>query len=322
MADPLDTVINSTLTRSLKNLIMASAKANALQAWMMANNRTVTEPGGWEITNPLITGRNPNVTSYSYYNALPIAQTDEFDTVRYGWSRIAGSLIISEQEIDENKGPSQVFKLLTAKMTVLQESMKEKMSEYLYGSGTGDDPNGLANLIPDDPTTGSLGGLDRAANTQWRTSSYDFGGNLDETNIEEAFDDIIEIDLSRKNNKISVIIAGRNIFRYYRAAVRDKFMISLSAADAGQASNRMFDLGFSGISHAGVPIVYDEDCPVEKAYFINDEYMKMHYLKGVKMQTKQLDAPWTIDARGRRVVSQFQVCLWRAHRTHAVLINT
>ena len=48
--------------------------------------------------------------------------------MRYNWSRVAGSVIISDQEQDENKGTAQIFKLLRAKMEVLEESIKEKFS--------------------------------------------------------------------------------------------------------------------------------------------------------------------------------------------------
>lgn len=313
----LETVLHSTLTKSRKKLMMASIKSNALQAWAFATNRVEYETGGHEITNPLITGRNPNVTSYAYYDELPVAQTNEFDTVAYGWSRVAGTVIISDQEEDENRGETAIFKLMKAKIDVLEESIKEKFSGYLYAAGGGLDPNGLGNLIPDDPTTGTLGGINRATEAQWRTSSYDFNGNLDETNIEEAFDDII-MDLTLKGEKPDVILCGRNIYRHYRQAVRDKVVLNLSETSNGK---RMMDLGFAGVSHQNIPMLYDEDCPVNKCYFINSKYLRLHILKHVNMKVKELIAPWNVDATGRRVVWQGQWCLWNAFRKHAVVMN-
>jgi len=312
----LETVLNSTLTKSRKKLIMASIKANALVAWAFATNRVEFESGGHEITNPLTIGRNPNVTSYEYYDSLPIAQTDEFITAKYGWSRVAGSVIISDQEEDENRGETAIFKLIKAKMDVLEESIKEKFAGYLYGSGAGTDPNGLANLVPDDPTTGTLGTISRVTETQWRTSSYDFSDTLDETNIEEAWDDIL-LDLKQKEDRPDVIITGRNILRSYRTAVRDKIMINLS--EGSNNGKRMFDLGFRGVTHDGIPMLYDEDCPVDKAYFLNSKFLRLHILRHVNMKIKQLVAPWNIDALGRRVVWQGQWALWKAYRTHAVV---
>lgn len=314
---PMETVLNSTLTRSRKKLILASVKSNALMAWAFANGRVEYEDGGHEITNPLTLGRNPNVASYQYYDEVPVQQTNEFDTVTFNWSRVAGTVIISDQEQDENRGQAQIFKLMKAKMQVLEESIKDKFSSYLYASGAGTDPNGLAALIPDDPTTGSIGNISRVAETQWRTSSYDFNGNLDNTNIEEAFDDIL-LDMTMKGDKPDVILCGRNIYRHYRTAVRDKVVINMGDSNSGK---KMMDLGFSGVKHQNTTMMYDEDCPVNYAYFINSTYLRLHILRHVNMKVKELVSPWNVDAIGRRTVWQGQWCIWKAFRTHGVLIN-
>lgn len=314
----IDTVLNSVLERSRKKLIMASIKSNALMAWAFASQRVEIENGGYNITNPLTVGRNPNVTAYSYYGQLPVAQTNEFTTVEYTWSRVAGTVIISDQEEDENTGDAVIFKILKGKMEVLEESIKEKFSGYLYGAGAGNDPYGLEALVPDDPTTGSLGGINRATEAQWRTSSYVFTpGSITSANIEEIFDDVL-MDLTLKGEKPDLILAGRDIYRTYRAAVRDKLVINLAELKSGKG---MVDLGFAGIGHDQIPIVYDEDCAVNKAYFINSKYLRLHILKGVNMKTKNLTAPWDVDAIGKRVVWQGQFCLWKAYRTHAVVIG-
>lgn len=312
----LDTVLYSSLENSRKKLIMASLKANALMAWAFATKRVEVESGGYNITNPLTVGRNPNVTSYEYYGELPVAQTDEFTKVTYTWSRVGGTVIISDQEEDENTGDTAIFKLLKAKMEVLEESIKEKFASYLYGAGSGTDPIGLASLIPADPTTGTLGGINRALEVQWRTSSYAFGtGGITSANIEEVHDDVL-MDLTLKGEKPDVIFMGRDLYRTHRAAIRDKLVINLGELKGGKG---MVDLGFAGISHDNIPIIYDEDCAVNTMYYINSKYLRLHMLKGVNMKVKNLTAPWNVDATGKRVVWQGQFCLWRAYRTHAVV---
>lgn len=312
---PLETVLHSLLTKSRKKLVMAYIKSNALVSWMFASNRIELEDGGRNITNPLTVGRNPNVAAYSYYGGLPVAQTNEFATVEFGWSRVAGTVIISDQEQDENNGSAMIFKLLKAKMEVLETSIMERFSQYMYGAGPGVDPFGLESAIPDNPTTGSFGGIDRAANNWWRTSAYDFANTLNSTNIEEAFDDVL-MDLTLKKERPNVIIAGRDIYRTYRQAIRDKLVVNLS-----DIKKPMVDLGFKGIGHDNIPIIYDEDCAPNRAYFINDQYLRLHILRGVNMKTKELAAPWNIDAIGRRSVWQGQLCLWRAFRTHGVVLR-
>lgn len=313
----LDTVVHAMLDRSRKKLMLASALSNAVYAYMFATKRVVTEDGGPEITNPLITGRNPNVTSMSYYDELPTAQTDEFTTVSYNMSRVVGTVIISDQEQDENKGSAVIFKILEGKIKALDESIKEKFSDYLNSTGSGTDPNGLPNLLPDDPTTGTIGGISLASESQWRPSMYDFDGNLDSNNIEEAFDDIL-LDLTRGSEKPSVIIVGRDILRTHRTAARDKMQISLDSSGTGK---KLVNLGIVGCTHQGIPMLFDEKVDKDTAYFINDKYMTLHILSGVNMKVKKLVAPWNVDAVGRRVVWEGQLCTWRNYRTHAKLYN-
>lgn len=319
----LDTVVHSMLTRSRAKLIMASAISGTVSAYLHAKKRVIVEDGGPQISNPLIVGLNPNVTSMQYYDQLPIDQTNEFTTVEFYMSRVVGSLIISDQEDDENQGRAEIFKIITGKIKALDESISRQFATYHTSIGTGTDPNGLGNLIPADPTTGSVGGISLATESQWRSSSYNFAGTLTPENIEEAFDDITELDLNRKSDgqaspKPTVIFAGRNIYRMHKAAARDKQQIALTATGTGKA---LVNLGITGTTHNGIPLLFDEKLGANVAYFVNEEYLTLHVLKGVNMKIKKLVAPWDMDAIGRRVVWEGQLCTWRQYRTHAYLTN-
>ena len=125
-------VLFSTLTKSRKKLIMASVKSNALQAWAFSNNRVEFEDGGYNITNPITVGRNANIASYRYMDPLPVAQTDEFENLEYGYSRVAGTVIISEQEEDENKGEAQIFKLTCTVPTIYEPISSEEVREIAW----------------------------------------------------------------------------------------------------------------------------------------------------------------------------------------------
>jgi len=131
--------------------------------------------------------------------------------------------------------------------------------------------------------------------------------------------DDIKLDLTLRGNRPSVILLGRNLYRFLRAAVRDKMVISLG--EGGTSGRKMVDLGFEGLKHNGTTVMYDEDCPVNKGYWINDRFVKLHVLRHVNMKTARLTAPWSLDAVGRRTLWQGQWAAWRQFRTNAVLIN-
>jgi hypothetical protein len=319
----LDTVVHSMLTRSRAKLIMASAISSTVSTYLHAKKRVVVEDGGPEISNPLIVGLNPNVQSMQYYDQVSVDQTNEFTTVTYNMSRVVGTLIISEQEQDENQGRAAIFKILTGKIKALDESISRQFATYHTSIGTGTDPNGLGNLLPADPTTGSIGGISLATEPQWRPSAYDFDGTLTPENIEEAFDDIIELDLNRKTDgqaspRPTVIFSGRNIYRMHKAAARDKTTIQLGETGTGKS---LINLGIVGTTHNGVPLLFDEKIHPDDAYIVNEEYMTLHVLRGVNMRIRKLAAPWDMDAMGRRVQWEGQLCSWRNYRTHAYVTN-
>jgi hypothetical protein len=319
----LDTVVHAMLDRSRAKLIMASAISGTVSTYLHAKKRVVVEDGGPDISNPLIVGLNPNVQSMQYYDTVSVDQTNEFTTVSYSMSRVVGSLIISDQEEDENQGRAKIFKILTGKIKALDESISRQFATYHTSVGAGSDPNGLGNLILADPTTGTVGGINVATESQWRNSSYDFATTLTPENIEEAFDDIIELDLNRnsdgqKSPKPTVIFAGRNIYRMHKAAARDKQQIQLDATGTGK---KLVNLGITGTTHNGIPLLFDEKLGANVCYFVNEEYLTLHVLRGVNMKIKKLVAPWSMDATGRRVVWEGQLCSWRQYRTHAYLTN-
>lgn len=127
----INSVICTTLEKpyTRKELIFAQLRSTVLSAFLMQKKRIVFEDGGREITNPLVVGRNPNIAAYSYYDELPVQQTNEFSKVRYGFARIAGTVIVSQQEEDENMGEQAVIKIAKAKLENLKVSLREKFGQ-------------------------------------------------------------------------------------------------------------------------------------------------------------------------------------------------
>lgn len=317
----LNSVMSSVMEKSItrKQLVFAQLTACALSTFLMQKKRITFEDGGYEISQPLVIGRNNNVASYSYHDPLPVNPTDELTKVKYGFARVAGTVIISAQEEDENQGKAAVLKIAKAKLETLKLSIQERFgSEYFYGLGTGKNPNGLALLIPDDPTSGVVGGIDRATNEFWRTLSYQFNATLDKDTISQAFRNVFMDMRKTENKRPDGIIAGRNIYDMYSDFLESKGSV---AASGYKGLTGKADYGFDSLAYGGTPVIYDPNCPDDKAYFINTEYLRLHVMRHVNMRASQLSAPWTQDASGTRITWEGQLCLWKANGTQAVINN-
>lgn len=317
----INSILCSTLEKPKlkKELVFAQNCATVLSRFLFEKKRIVFEDGGYEISNPLVIGRNPNIRAYTYYDELPVERTDELTKVRYGFSRVAATAIVSQQEEDENQGTAAVVKIVKAKIETLKLSLQERFgSVYFYGLGAGKDPNGLGLLIPDDPTSGTVGGIDRATNEYWRTLTYQMNASLTKDSISQAFRSVF-LDMKKfENGKPDGIIVGRNIFDMYSDFLESKS--SLAASGFSTLTGKA-DWGFDSLNYGGVPVMYDPNCPDNKAYFVNTKYLRLHVLRHVNMKVTELQAPWGMDASGTRITWEGQLCLWKANGTQAVLNN-
>ena len=317
MATP-EALTHAMANRSRNKMVFAATLAGGIYTYLSASGKIEMEDGGPEIENPIITGSNPNVSNATYYDTVTVDETNEFDTVLYNMTRLVGTLVMSEQESDENKGEAKIIDILSGKLEALEHAIKKKQRTDAVGLTSGAAPNGIQNLLPADPTTGTVGGLPLASTPLFRNSAYDFNGGLNETNIEEAFDDIMD-DLTHDSEMPNVIFVGRNIWRMHKAAARDRSQISLSASGFGK---KLMNLGIKGTTHQGTPLIYDEYMNPNDFYFVNDEYLKVHILKGANMKVKKLNSPWNMDAIGRRYIMEYQLCNWKNYRTHSYGTNS
>ena len=316
MAKPAD-LIHAMLERSGKNLRYATIIPGGIASYFAGKKRIKYEDGGPDITNPLVIGGNPNVGPNKYYERAPIARTQELTTTRYEMTRIVGSYVISEQEIDENAGVSKILDMAAAKLETLEMEFKNYMRTVMASTNSGDHPNGIPNLLPSVNTSGSVGGISLASVELFRHEVYNFAGAITVNNIEETFDDIL-LDMNNGTDKVTVIFAGRRLFNLHRNAARGKTQINIS--DSGFGKN-MVNLGIIGTDHQGIPLVYDELLDPDVAFFINEEHMLIHILKNANMKRKQLNAPMDQDVIAERFIHEYQLCSWRQHKTHALVSN-
>lgn len=313
---PPDVLIHSVLEHSMKKLRIAAVLPGGVYSYLSAKGR-IQLGEGRNITNPIQVGGNPNVTTAEYYDRVPISQTSEAATVKYNYARVVGTYIISTQEIDENTGPEKVFDIATMKMRALEISIKKFQRTRAVGVNSGKDPLGLGNLLPSVNNSGTVGGINLATQINFRHSVYNYNGSLTAANIEDTFDDIL-LDLNTDRGKVSVIFAGRRIFNMHRKAAKDNAQIQFGPSKFGK---KLANLGLTGTTHQGIPIVYDEELHTDDAYFINTNDLMMHILKNANMKLNKLKSPYDQDVIGGRYVMQYQLCTWRNYRSHAYVTN-
>jgi hypothetical protein len=272
-------LISSTLDKFMKDKITSSVIGNnALLKALQNKGKIIHENGGKTFVENIAYSSNSTVQWQDPTDLLDTTPQEEFTTAVFSQKFISGTDQISEKELLVNAGESRIFNLLEGKRQVLLDSLKNQLGSALFGDGTGSGGKtigGLQLLIADDPTTGAVGGIDRATsgNTFWRNQVYDFstsaGGNASATNIQAGMNSLYLACQVQEGSFPDLILADTNYFSFFENSLQQIQRIT----NTGEGK-----LGFEQLAYKSSAVVYDPNCPANHMYFINTDYVKFQHL--------------------------------------------
>ena len=164
-----------------------------------------------------------NTNSYSGYELLNITPNSPISAAQYSITQYASAVTISGLELLQNSGKQQIIDLLDGRMSVAEAQLMNRLNTDLYGDGTGNggkNLTGLAAAVPDTPTTGTYGGIDRSTTigTFWRSIAYsgvtNGGAAVSAANIQQYMT-ALAIQLVRGTDRADLIVADNNYFNLY-----------------------------------------------------------------------------------------------------------
>ena len=173
MANPNDGV---TIAASWNALVNDKPEDNIFEDYWLLNRLKNGEgfksiDGGDVITASLEYATNGTVAWYSDLETISTTRQDVFDRAEYSWKEIAGTVAHSELEAAINQGGAKKFDLLDGKLKNLRNSLDSTVNTALFSDGTGSSSKeigGLQLIISTTPTTGTVGGINRANFSFWR----------------------------------------------------------------------------------------------------------------------------------------------------------
>lgn len=260
-----------TISKYSKKLANNILKSNALFAKLYARKRVVT--GGKDLQFSIKYKANENIVSFSGYDKFTINPTQQFCEAVYPWAMYNAAITFSDEEMAKNDGEERIMNLIESRIKATEEDLTNKLNADMYLDGTGNgskDMLGLAALVADTPTTGILGGIDRAVDTWWQnkydtaSGAWGSGTNLyGRKDIDEMFTSI------RVGKSLpDLLLLGRSAFRGLKAEL--EYVERGSTDFKEKKSWGMVDLGINGMDG-----VYDEACPITKAYLLNTDYLQL-----------------------------------------------
>lgn len=222
--------------------------------------------GGKELTFPVILD-DGNAGSYYGDDQLNIARPSGLQPLTYQWKQFFSSVRIDGIEEIMSAGEGLGAELFQGRMKQAELTTANKFEQMLCGDGTGNtskDYNGLQNIVADDPTTGTIGGLSRATYTQIRNQAY--------TTAVTAFN-----TAQAGRNAMTTLWAactngGRSPnFCVTTVAIWTLFNLSLTANERFvdiNADKKLLNAGFQSIAFMGMPVVFSSNVLVSHLYML------------------------------------------------------
>lgn len=248
--------------------------------------------GGRVFDFPLEIAANSTFKSYGELDTLDTTRIDVFDAARYDWKINAGTVIWSDLEELRAQADSGKIDLIAKKLENGKDSHINAMNQQLLGDGTGNngkDMSGIKQIISSTPTTGTVGGINRANFAFWRNKQ------VTGTNGGTAFDTLRSNMRSVYNqcsrggmaDEPTAGLTTRTVFQGYEGLLlaTERFTTDDKKND-GQGAFANKCLKFKGAN-----LFYDEDLDIDNMYFYNPKFLKLIYLKGAWMKMKDRIEP-------------------------------
>lgn len=195
-----------------------------------------------------------NTNSYSGYEVLNVAQNSPISAAQFSITQYAAAVSISGLEMIQNSGKEALIDLLDGRMEVAEAQLMNRIGGDVYLDGTGNSGKnitGLGAAVPDDPTTGTYGGISRSTWSFWRSKKYsgssDGGAAVSATNI-QTYMDALAVQLIRGTDKPDLIVADNNYYKFYLSSLQAIQRVTSegsSMAGAGFASLKYYGAGMA-----------------------------------------------------------------------------
>ena len=220
----------------------------------------------------LMVGTTP-VSGIKKGGRVSMTQVNPLVTAVYQMKRIAGNIVRYHEDDLANTGKNAVFSLVEMWRENLLASMIAKLENDALGDGTDDSDSveGLQTYVPEDPTTGTVGGINRAtgSNSYWRSQTYDMSsesfGGYGLTRMRNMWSDCT---FGRKGDQPNMLLTTKTVFNLYDDEAIDQKQIVNSV---------LGDAEFESLEYKGKPIVWSPYTPAGYIWFLNMNHIYFRY---------------------------------------------
>lgn len=282
-------LLSTTMENQIPVVVDNITESNILFNRLKEKGRILRQSGGTVFRETLAYAENSTVQGQGQYDTYDTTPQDVVTSADFDQKITTGTVTMTELETKQNSGREQIIGLMKAKMEVLKLSFNNKFGDFAHSDGTGSGGNevgGLPLLIADDPTTGTVGGINRANNSFWRNQLYDFSVEsvtASSTTIQTAMNTLYRRCQAQSGELTDLILAGDTYFGYYENSLQ---------ANQRFNNGEMAQLGFDALKYKAADVVYDTKCNATRMYFLNTSYIAYKYLGSQMFEVGKAREPY------------------------------
>lgn len=308
--DAFDNLLTTTLNKHRTELVDGVFNARPFTFFLMKAGQFRSVSGGVKIIEPLVFAQNGTVSSYAGADTLNTDDTEVLTASEWEWKQLAGSVRLEGIEEAKNNGPEAIIHLADTKVKVLKETLIQELNTMFMGDGTGNsgkDWGGLTQYIdPVNTSTTHIGGIAPNDGAYWHLGYRDAAAEaLDLPKMRTAFN-----SASKGNDTPGFVMTTQTLFEAYEEMLQPSMRYPNATAADG---------GFQSLEFKGRPVVYDEDVPAGKVYFLNPKYIGLVGHSDVWFKMTPFIRPNNQDVRVAQILSYGNLVM-SSRRHHAVLL--
>lgn len=276
-------------------------------AWMRQGNRVQLDSGGKEIKENLLYGKNVSEW-FDGYDTLNTDAVDGITAAFYPRRYIATPITISMTEEKENQSPHQVKSLLSSKTMQSMSTARDTINSALFSAATGKTMLGFQDLMPDDPTTGTVGGINAANETWWRSQNQSIG-DFDATSA-PSYTGLKNLgtlynNCSEGNIQPDGIVMTLTTFGEYENILEGT---GYSRIEQRKGDGVGTQKSGNKLMFRNAPVWYDRDCGSSNLYVLNSKYIKLSIERSLNFAKTPFKEPANQLAKVAFIVVGIQLC--------------
>lgn len=276
-----DDIVTTTLRNRNGKLADNATKTVAFLDRLRRRGKVKRDGGGRTIVVELEASLNPFGGWYAGTDTLNTNIHEPFTAAEYAWKMAYMPCVWSGEEALMNQGEHQVINLVTSRLKNSEKSLYDMVAQAVYSDGTGfggKQLHGTQLFVVASPTSGTVGGIDRATNSFWQnqtgTVAMSAAINMAATSPSAFLHalNLLVIATARGQDRTDLIVADSIGYTQYLESLQPLQQIT---------SPEMAAAGFTALKYNGAGGVADfvldnGYCPTKTVYALNTSFLYLH----------------------------------------------